>query len=66
MEFLSIFLIVYGVLVLFLVLSKNNLVFNNPKTKFFQKFLGAKGTYWVFLFWGLASLIGGILLYQSI
>jgi len=37
MEFLSIFLIVYGVLVLFLVLSKNNLVFNNPKTKFFSK-----------------------------
>ncbi len=62
MQILSIFLIIYGILVLYLTLSKSNLVFKNPKTKMFQKLLGKKGTYVFFLLFGLIALGVGIYL----
>jgi hypothetical protein len=62
MEIVSIVLIIYGVLVLYLTLSKSNLVFKNPKTKMFYKIFGEKGTYIFFLLLGLISFIIGIFL----
>lgn len=62
MEFLSIFLIIYGILVLYLTLSKANILFRNPKIKVFQKLLGEKGTYIFLLVFGLAALGVGIYL----
>jgi len=62
MEFLSIFLMIYGVLVLYLTLSKANILFRNPKIKVFQKLLREKGTYIFLLVFGLAALGVGIYL----
>lgn len=62
MQFLSIFLIVYGILVLYLVLTKSNLLFKNIKMKMFQKLFGEKGTYIFILIFGLISLGVGIYL----
>lgn len=62
MQFLSIFLIVYGILVLYLVLTKSNLLFKNVKMKLFLKLFGEKGTYIFLLIIGLVSLGVGIYL----
>ena len=62
MQILSIFLIIYGIIVLYLTLSKSSIVFKNPKTKMFQKLLGEKGTYVFFLLFGLIALGVGIYL----
>lgn len=62
MEILSIFLILYGILVLFLVLTKSNLLFNNVKTKMLHKLFGKKGTYIFILILGLIALGVGIYL----
>jgi hypothetical protein len=62
MEFLSLFLIFYGIIVSYLVLTKASIVFNNPKVKLFKKWLGEKGTYYFLLVFGLLSMIAGIIL----
>jgi hypothetical protein len=62
MEFLSIFLILYGILVLYLVLTKSNLLFNNVKIKILHKLFGEKGTYIFILIIGLIALGVGIYL----
>jgi hypothetical protein len=62
MEFLSIFLILYGILVLYLVLTKSNLLFNNVKIKILHKLFGEKGTYIFILILGLIALGVGIYL----
>ncbi len=62
MEFLSIFLILYGILVLYLVLTKSNLLFNNVKIKILHKLFGEKGTYIFILILGLITLGVGIYL----
>lgn len=66
MEILSIILIIYGIIVTYLVLTKASLVFNNPKARAFQKMLGEKGTYYFFLAFGLGSLIAGIVIYLNL
>lgn len=65
MEILSIFLMIYGIIVLYLVLTKANVVFNNPKVNLFKKWMGEKGTYYFLLFFGLAALIAGILIQMN-
>jgi hypothetical protein len=62
MEILSFVLIIYGILVLYLTLSKSNLLFNNPKTKMFFKMFGEKGTIIFFVIWGLIALGIGVYL----
>ena len=62
MEFLSLFLIFYGIIVLYLVLTKASIVFNNPKVKLFKKWMGEKGTYYFLLGFGLLSLLAGVIL----
>lgn len=62
MQFLSIFLILYGILVLYLVLTKSNLLFKNVKIKLFHKLFGEKGTYIFILIFGLIALGVGIYL----
>jgi hypothetical protein len=62
MEVFSFVLLIYGVLVLYLTLTKSNLVFKNPKTKILYKVLGEKGTYVFFLLIGLIALIIGLYL----
>jgi len=66
MEVLSIILIIYGILVTYLVLTKASIVFNNPKAKVFQKWMGEKGTYYFFLVFGLVSLIAGIMIQMNL
>ena len=66
MEVLSIILIIYGILVTYLVLTKASIVFNNPKAKVFQKWMGEKGTYYFFLVFGLVSLIAGIIIQMNL
>lgn len=62
MEIISIFLMIYGILVLYLTLTKSNLLFGNMKTKMFYKLFGEKGTYIFFLIFGILALAVGIYL----
>lgn len=66
MEIFSIILIIYGILVTYLVLTKASFVFNNPKAKVFKKMMGEKGTYYFFLAFGLLSLIAGIMIQMNL
>lgn len=62
MIYFGAFLIVYGILMLYLTLTKSALLFKNFKVKTIVKKLGEKNTFIVLLTLGLLCLVGGILL----
>lgn len=62
MQYLGIFLIVYGVFCLASLLLQFPFLYNNAKSKVFIKMMGKTGFNILILVFGLAALIGGILI----
>jgi len=62
MVYLGAFLIVYGILMLYLTLTKSALLFKNFKVKAIASKLGEKHTFIMLFALGLLCLVGGILL----
>ncbi|TVP84588.1 MAG: hypothetical protein EA375_06250 [Acholeplasmataceae bacterium] len=62
MQILAIVLIVYGAFILFGLLAQLPLFYRNPKSKALIKLMGKTGYNILLLVFGLAALIGGILL----
>lgn len=62
MTALGIFLIVYGLTTIAIALFKPAPVWNIGKIQGFVKALTERGTVVFFMIWGLAALIGGIVL----
>jgi hypothetical protein len=62
MQFLGIFLVIYGAFCLAALVLRFPFVFNNVKSRVFIKMMGKTGFDILILVFGLASLIGGILI----
>ncbi len=63
MQGLAIFLIIYGILCLFIGLLKPPVIWNMAKFRAMEKMFGKTGLRIFVLVWGAAALIGGYLLY---
>ena len=64
MQFLSIFLMVYGVVCLFILIAKPPVFWNMAKFKVMIKMMGETGFKVFLLLWGTAFLVAGYLLYK--
>ena len=64
MIYLGLFLTIYGILLLYLTLSKSSFIFKNFKVKALTNKMGEKNTFYFLLILSIISLLGGIYLIQ--